>query len=98
LKLAGGNSVVHVSFRLTEVLISLGIYFIFVGLHSVAGIGTCCGLVDLGMKLCWGRDFLHLSRPGVHPVSCAMGTRSLSQRGGVKGPGCGIDRPFSSSV
>ena len=84
---------------MTEVLISLGTYFILVGLNSVVGIGTCGGLDDPGMKYCWGQDFLCPSRPGAHPVSCAMGTRSLSSLGGgLKGPGCGIDFPFSSGV
>jgi len=68
---------------MTEVLISLGTYFIFVGLNSVVGIGTCCGLDDPGMKSCLGQDFLHPSRPGAHTVSCAMGTRSLSWAGRV---------------
>ena len=75
-----GSSVIHVSFRsMTEVLVGLGTYFIFVGLDSVVGLGTCCGLDDIGMKSWWGQDFLHQSRPGAHPVSCAMGTRSFSQ-------------------
>ena len=82
---------------MTEVLISLGTYFIFVGLNSVVGIGICCWLDDPGMKSCLGQNFLHPSGPGAQTVSCAMGTRSLSW-GGVKGPGCGIDGPFSSGV
>jgi len=40
----------------------------FSGPGSVVGIATAYGLVGLGIKSQWGRDFLHLSRPDLKPT------------------------------
>jgi hypothetical protein len=47
------------------------------GPDSSFGIGTGYGLDGPEIESRWGRDFLHLSRPALHPASCTMGTGSF---------------------
>jgi hypothetical protein len=47
------------------------------GPGSSVGIATGYELDGHGTESRWGRDFSHLSRPGLHPPSCKMGTGSF---------------------
>ena len=69
------------------------------GWDSVVGTATCYGVDSLGIKSHWVVRFSAplQTRPGAHPVSYAMCTRSFL---GVKQLGCGADNwpPSSTEV
>jgi hypothetical protein len=71
--------------------------YLVVGRDSVLGIATHYGLDGPGIESRWGRDFPHLSRPGLGPTQPPIQwVPGLSR--GVKRPGRGIDHPPPSSA
>jgi hypothetical protein len=71
------------------------VFFIFTVVTSFM-IATCYRLDGPGIESRWERDFSHLSRrPGAHPASYTMGTRSFLEE---KRLGHGVDHPPPSSA